>query len=212
VRMMTLNQIKQDQQMIMQQFGVTNPVCGITEYLNTISDMLDIANIKNVGRYFKTPDPQTMQAIMSQPKEPDPMTLAAQAQFQKVKADTAKAVGQLQLAQTKAQQDDDFRNRQLGEKTATDRAKIQLEADKLHVSHVENLGRMAADMFGSQMDAAVGHHQAMQDAAVGHHQAFVDAAVGHHQANADVQSAQAQAGADVQSAQIQADAQPADGS
>jgi hypothetical protein len=95
-------------------------------------------------------------------------------------------------------------------KPPPNRAKIQLEADKLHVSHVENLGRMAADMFGSQMDAAVGHHQAMQDAAVGHHQAFVDAAVGHHQANADVQSAQAQAGADVQSAQIQADAQPAD--
>jgi hypothetical protein len=212
VRMMTLNQIKQDQQMIMQQFGVTNPVCGITEYLNTISDMLDIANIKNVGRYFKTPTPQVLQAIASQPKEPDAMTLAAQAQFQKVKSDTAKAVGQQQLAQMKVQQDDDFRNRQLGEKTANDRAKIQLEADKLHVSHVENLGRMAADMFGSQMDAGAQHHQAMQDAAVGHHQAFVDAAVGHHQANADLQSAQAQAGADVQSAQIQADAQPAEGS
>ena len=56
IRMMTLQQIKQDQERIMQQFGVTNPVCGIPEYLNTISDMLDIANIKNVGRYFKTPD------------------------------------------------------------------------------------------------------------------------------------------------------------
>jgi hypothetical protein len=190
VRMMTLSQIKQDQQMIMQQFGVSNPVCGITEYLNTISDMLDIANIKNVGRYFKTPTPQAMQAIASAPKEPDAMTLAAQAQFQKVKADTATAVGQQQLAQQKAQADDDFRNRQLGEKTANDRAKIQLEAQKLHVSHVENLGRMAADMFGSQMDASAQHHQALQDAAVGHHQA----------------------NADVQAAQIQADAQPPEGS
>jgi hypothetical protein len=188
VRMMTLTQIKQDQQMIMQQFGVSNPVCGITEYLNTISDMLDIANIKNVGRYFKTPDPQTLQQIASAPKEPDAMTLAAQAQYQKVKADTATAVGQQQLAQQKAQQDEDFRNRQLGEKTANDQAKIQLEAQKLHVSHVENLGRMAADMFGSRMDADVAHHQAQ-----------VDAAVGHHQANADVQAAQ-----------IQADAQPAE--
>jgi hypothetical protein len=212
VRMMTLNQIKQDQMTIFSQFGPNNPVVGIPEMLNTISDMLDIANIKNVGRYFKTPTPQQLQAIATAPKEPDAMTLAAQAQFQKVKADTAKAVGQQQLAQMKVQQDDDFRNRQLGEKTANDRAKIQLEADKLHVSHVENLGRMAADMFGSQMDASAQHHQALQDAAVGHHQAFADAAVGHHQANADLQSAQAQAGADVQSAQIQADAQPAEGS
>jgi hypothetical protein len=190
VRMMTLQNIKQDQQMIMQQFGVSNPVCGITEYLNTISDMLDIANIKNVGRYFKTPSPQTLQQIASAPKEPDAMTLAAQAQFQKVKADTATAVGQQQLAQQKQQADDDFRHRQLAEKTANDQAKIQLEAAKLHASHVEQLGQMAADMFGSQMDAEVAHHQAYQDAAVGHHQAQ----------------------ADVQAAQIQADAQPSDGS
>lgn len=189
VRLVTLQGIKADQQMIMQQFGVTNPVCGITEYLNTISDMLDIANIKNVGRYFKTPSPQVMQQIASTPKEPDPMTLAAQAQFQKVKADTAAAIGQQNLAQAKQQADDAFRHRQLAEKTANDQAKIQLEAEKLHVSHVERLGQMAADMFSSQMDADVAHHQAQ-----------VDAAVGHHQANADVEAAQ-----------IQADAQPAEG-
>ena len=56
----------------MQQFGVGNPVCGITEYLNTISDMLDIANIKNVGRYFKTPTPQTLQAIAASQKNRTP--------------------------------------------------------------------------------------------------------------------------------------------
>ena len=211
VRLLTLNQIKQDQQMIMQQFGVTNPVCGITEYLNTISDMLDIANIKNVGRYFKTPTPQVMQAIAAQPKEPDAMTLAAQAQYQKVKSDTATAVGQLQQAQAKQAADDDFRRQQLAEKTVNDRAKIQLEAQKLHVSHVENIGRMAADMWGSQMDASAQHHQALQDAAVGHHQAMQDAAVGHHQAFVDAAIGHHQANADVEAAQIQADAQPSEG-
>jgi hypothetical protein len=201
VRMMTLQQIKQDQMAVFTQFGPNNPVVGIPEMVNTITDILELCNIKNVGRYFKTPDPQTLQAIAAQPKEPDAMTLAAQAQFQKVKSDTAKAVGEQQLAQAKQQADDEFRHRQLAEKTANDQAKIQLEAAKLHASHAENLGRMAADMFGSQMDAAVAHHQALQDAAVGHHQAFADAAVGHHQANADVQAAK-----------IQADAQPAEGS
>ena len=201
IRLMTLNQIKQDQMAVFQQFGPNNPVVGIPEMLNTISDMLDIANIKNVGRYFKTPTPQQLQAIATAPKEPDPMTLAAQAQYQKVKADTATAVGQQNLAQAKQQADDQFRKQQLAEKTANDQAKIELERQKLHVGHVERLGQMAADMFGSQMDADVAHHQAMQDAAVGHHQANVDAAVGHHQANADVESAQ-----------IQADAQPSEGS
>jgi hypothetical protein len=189
VRMMTLQQIKADQQMIMQQFGVTNPVCGITEYLNTISDMLEIANIKNVGRYFKTPDPQTMAAIAAQPKEPDAMTVAAKAQYEKVKADTAEAVGQQQLQAQKQQQDDEFRRQQLAQKSAFDQAKIDLEATKLHTSHAERLGQMAADIFASQMDAQVAHHQAR-----------VDAEVGHHQANADVEAAQ-----------VQADAQPDDG-
>jgi hypothetical protein len=190
VRMMVLQQIKADQAAIFQQFGPNNPVVGIPEMINTITDILELSNIKNPGRYFKTPSPQQLQAIATAPKEPDAMTLAAQAQFQKVKADTATAVGQQNLAQAKQQADDDFRKQQLAEKTANDQAKIQLEAAKFHTSHVENLGRMAADMFSSQMDAEVAHHQAMQDAAVGHHQA----------------------NADVQAAQIQADAQPSEGS
>jgi hypothetical protein len=201
VRMATLQQIKNDQAAVFQQFGPNNPVVGIPEMVNTITDILALCNIKNVGRYFKMPTPQQLQQIASAPKEPDAMTLAAQAQFQKVKADTATAVGQQQQAQVKQQADDDFRRQQLAEKTVNDRAKIQLEAEKLHVSHVENIGRMAADMWGSTMDASAQHHQAMQDAAVGHHQAFTDAAVG-----------QQQAAADVRSAQIQADAQPPAGS
>ena len=201
VRLMTLQQIKADQATIFQQFGPNNPVVGIPEMLNTIADILEISNIKNVGRYFKTPTAQQLQAIATAPKEPDAMTIAAQAQFQKVKSDTATAVGQLQQSQVKQQADDDFRKQQLAEKTANDQAKIELERQKLHMGNNERLGQMAADMFSSRMDADVAHHQAQQDAAVGHHQAMVDAAVGHHQADADVQAAQ-----------IQADAQPADGS
>jgi hypothetical protein len=184
IRMMTLQQIKSDQQMIMQQFGVTNPVCGIQQYLNTISDMLDIANIKNVGRYFMTPDPQTLQAIAQTPKEPDPMMIAAQAQYQKIKADTARAVGEQQLAQQKQDQDDQFRHQSLAQKSAYEQAKIELDAKKVGLSHVEQLGKMAAQIFGSQMDAEVGHHQARAD--------------------------EAKAAANVQAAQAQAEAQPAD--
>ena len=95
-RMLALNQIKQDQQLVFTQFGPGNPQVGIPEMLNTISDMMAIANIKNVGRYFKTPTPQQLQAIQAQPKTPDAMTMAAQAQMEKVRSDTAKAVGQQQ--------------------------------------------------------------------------------------------------------------------
>ena len=73
--------------------GLSNPICGLPEMMNTQTDMLAIANIKNVNRYFKMPDPVAMQQLLSAPKEPDAMTLAAQAQYQKVKADAAEALG-----------------------------------------------------------------------------------------------------------------------
>ena len=189
VRMMTLQQIKADQQLIMQQFGVTNPVCGIMEYLNTISDMLDLANIKNVGRYFKTPTPQVLQAIASTPKEPDPMTVAAKAQYERVKSDTAEAIGNQQLAQQKQSQDDAFRHEQLRQKTAYDAARLQLEQEKIEHDHSTRLGQIAADMFKSSTDTHVAHVQSATDQHVAHVQAATDLAT----------------------SQMQADAQPSDG-
>ena len=96
-------QIKQTQEMIMQQFGPSNPVVGIPQYLNTITDMLALSNIKNVGRYFMTPRPQVLQQIAAAPKEPDAMTVAAKAQYEKVKSETAQAMGDQQIRQQKQQ-------------------------------------------------------------------------------------------------------------
>jgi hypothetical protein len=152
--MMTLQQIKADQQMIMQQFGVTNPVCGIMEYLNTISDMLDLANIKNVGRYFKTPSPQVLQQIAATPKEPDAQTVAAKAQFEKVKSETARALAEQQFKQQKQDQDDAFRRSKLAQETVYDAAKLQLEQEQIRRQHDAALGGIAADMFKVQSQAA----------------------------------------------------------
>ena len=62
VRMMALSGIKQDQQALVAQMGLNNPICGPTEMLNTMTDMLKLANVMNVGRYFKTPNPMQLQA------------------------------------------------------------------------------------------------------------------------------------------------------
>jgi hypothetical protein len=153
VRMMTLQQIKNDQEKIMLQFGVTNPVVGIQQYLNTITDMLDLANIKNVGRYFMTPSPQAMQAIAAQPKEPDAMTLAAKAQFEKVKSATAQALGEQQLRQQKQDQDDQFKHAQLAQKTLYDAADLELKAEQIRSGHIADMAKVASDMFAAQKQA-----------------------------------------------------------
>jgi hypothetical protein len=164
VRMATLQLIKTTQEMIMQQFGVTNPVVSIQEYLNTITDQLALANIKNVGRYFKTPDPATLQAIASTPKEPDAMTVAAKAQFEKVKSETAQALGDQQLKQEKQAQDDAFRHEQLRQKSIFDQQKVELERAKIRaqagqddrgqVDPVE-AAKVGVDLHKAHLDAAM---------------------------------------------------------
>jgi hypothetical protein len=158
VRLMTLQQIKQDQQAIVAQMGLANPICGLPEMMNTQTDMLAIANIKNVQRYFKMPDPQAMQQLLSAPKEPDAMTLAAQAQFQKVKADAAQALGDQQLKEQDQNQRHELAVRQLQEKTLYDQQKLDVERDKIHAQHVSTLGQMAADIFKTAHDGAVDVH------------------------------------------------------
>jgi hypothetical protein len=177
VRLMTLQQIKQDQQTLVAQMGLNNPICGIPEMMNVQTDMLAIANIKNVNRYFKMPTPQQMQALLSAPKEPDAMTLAAQAQYQKVKADAAAALGDQNIRKAQQDQDHELAMQQLREKTLNDQAKLNLQADQIHAQHVQALGQMAADIFKTAHDGAIDVHTA-------HVQAASDQAVADKQAEA----------------------------
>jgi hypothetical protein len=175
IRLMTLQQIKQDQQTIVGQMGLNNPVCGLPEMMNTQTDMLAIANIRNVSRYFKTPDPQQMQAMLSAPKEPDAMTLAAQAQYQKVKADAAQAVGDQEIRKTQLAQEHEIAVQQLREKALADQQKLNLEADKIRAAHVSDLGKLAADIFQTHADVHVAHAQMDADQQIAETQADAQA-------------------------------------
>ena len=180
VRLMTLQQIKQDQQTIVAQMGLSNPICGLPEMMNVQTDMLKIANIRDVNRYFKMPDPAALQQLLSAPKEPDAMTLAAQAQYQKVKMDAAATLGDQNIRKAQQDQDHELAMAQLREKTLNDQAKLDLQAQQLHTQHTQELGKMAADMFKTTHDGAIDvHTQQMQnqsDEAVAASQAAAQAA------------------------------------
>jgi hypothetical protein len=146
VRMMTLAQIKQDQMMVFQQFGPQNPVVGIPEMLNTISDMLEIANIKNVSRYFKTPPPQVIQQMQQAPKEPDAMTIAAMASNEKVKSQTAKDIGTQQFNVQKQAMDEAFRRDKLAQEAAYEAEKIRVQEAQLALDHQVDMAQVVVDM------------------------------------------------------------------
>jgi hypothetical protein len=153
VRMLALQQIKQDQQMVFMQFGPTNPVVGIPEMINTISDMLSIANIKNVARYFKTPTPQQIQAITSQPPKPDPMAVAAQAQLEKVRTESAKAVASQAFDQSKLASESALKRDQLHAKTAIDLQKLDLQGRQMGVDHHIALTQLGSQLMKDQSDS-----------------------------------------------------------
>jgi hypothetical protein len=156
VRMMTLQQIKQDQMMVFQQFGAQNPVVGIPEMLNTITDMLNIANIKNVGRYFKSPSPQELQAIQSAPKEPDAMTIAARANYEKVKSQTAKDIGDQQFQAQKQAQDEAFRRDKLAQEQAIEAERIRVQQTQIAVQGQVDMAQVVADMAKATAPAGEG--------------------------------------------------------
>jgi hypothetical protein len=146
VRMMTLQQIKQDQMMVFQQFGPNNPVVGIPEMVNTITDMLAIANIKNVSRYFKMPTPEQLQQIASAPKEPDAMTIAAMANNERVKMQTAKAQGDQQFNAQKQAMDEAFRRDKLAQEGAYEAEKIKVQQVQQALDHQVDMAQVVVDM------------------------------------------------------------------
>jgi len=201
VRMMTLQGIKQDQANVFAQFGPQNPVVGVPEMLATITDMLALANIRNVGRYFKQPDPQILQAIQSQPKEPDAPTIAAKAQYEKVKSDSARALGDQQLKQQKLQADDQFRHEQLEQKRAYEQQKLDIEAAKAHMeSPAADIAKVHLQHQGEMMKAAAQHQrereQALADHQLGLQKAASAHALGLHKAELDHQADMAKVDAD----------------
>ena len=152
VRMLALQMVDQRQQLIVQTYGLNNPVCGIPEMLNTQTDLMSLANIKNIGRYFKTPSPQMMQQVLSQPKTPDPMALAAQAQLEKVRSETAKAVGQQQLDRERMVHDNVFKHQQLQAKTMIDVQKLGLEGHKIGVDNHVQMAQLSSQLMKDQSD------------------------------------------------------------
>ena len=163
VRMMALSGIKQDQQALVAQMGLSNPICGPTEMLNTMTDMLALANVKNVGRYFKTPNPMQMQQLLSAPKQPDAQTMAAQAMQEKVRSETAKAVGQQHLDRTRMEQENQFKHQQLHAKTMVDLQKLDLQGQQMGVDHHVALAQLASQLMKDQSDSDAQDQQSQMD-------------------------------------------------
>jgi hypothetical protein len=119
--------VKQTQTAIKSQFGVENPLCGVQEYRNTLTDILAIGNVKNVGRYYREIDEATVKKIAETPKEPDAATLLAQSEMEKNRVKMATEISKSNFADRKLRIDDDFRRDEMIVKGILDAAKIEAQ-------------------------------------------------------------------------------------
>jgi hypothetical protein len=110
-RLAMLAQIAGKQEMIMQTQGLTNPLVGVPEYRNTLSRMLETANIADVSSYFKALPPG-FQAPPPPPAPPDPSLILAQVQAGKTAADLENDRASEQTKRAQMLTDDDLKRDQ----------------------------------------------------------------------------------------------------
>lgn len=126
-RLAVLQDVKATQTQVMTQFGVENPLCGITEFRNTLTDILAIANVKNVARYYREVDQATVARIAATPKEPDAATLLAQSEMEKNRVKMATEINKSNYNDRKLRVDDDFRRDDMMVRGILDAAKIDAQ-------------------------------------------------------------------------------------
>jgi len=119
-RLMALRDIRDTQYAIVQKFGLNNGFVGVENIRNTIVDMLSIANIRNVTRYFGEITPELKQAIESAPREPSPEELLAQAELEKSKAKVVEATAKVNEDARQANMRDDLDRDKMQTKAFTD--------------------------------------------------------------------------------------------
>ncbi len=139
VRMQALAKIEQTQLTIIEKFGVANPIVTPKHFMNTQEDIMAIANIRNPRRYFGEITEDLMKSIVNQPKEPDPATVLAQAELEKVKKDIVIATGEYALKQEQEKnrkeqnlREDDFKR---------DKLNIDTSVKVLDIQSKENIAK-----------------------------------------------------------------------
>ena len=131
-RMAMLQQVAGKQEQILQTMGPVNPLVDMTNYYQTLVQMLEIAGFKDPLRFFK--DPANFQPSQEPPK-PDPNEALMQVQMQAIQADIQKKAAELELERDKMLREDDRRRDK-------DEADIALKAAEINAR------------YGAQVDTA----------------------------------------------------------
>jgi len=128
-----LTTILQKQEQILQQAGMENPLVSLSQYRNTLAQILALSGFKDASQFFN--DPAQMPPMPPQQPKPSPEEMLAQAQMASIQADIQKKAAELDLRREEMVRKDDLQ-------------RDQMEADLL-VKIAEMQAR-----YGAQIDVA----------------------------------------------------------
>jgi hypothetical protein len=134
-RLMVLQTIMGIQKDILTTYGMGNPYVHPSNFMNTVSDIAAIGNVKDITRYFNPVTEEQEQQIINAPKEPTPEEIVARSTMEEVRSKTAKAIGEQQQRATQAKADEDFRRDKLTLDTVS---KLAIALAKTDLSTIES--------------------------------------------------------------------------
>lgn len=138
-RMAFLMTILQQQKETVQAFGPMNPLCGVDKIADTLAQITQLAGFQDPTKFWNQVSPEQVQqyaAMMASNKSPDPATMLANVEAEKIKADIIINAAQLELDRQKAI------------------AQADLDRDKLYVDSLMKAMEINAK-YGAQVDMAV---------------------------------------------------------
>ena len=128
-RLMGLGSIVQMQQQAIEKYGPNNPLVDLAQFRNTLAQMTTLQGFQDASQFWKEVNPEEVQAFMQQmsagANKPDPATLLAQVEAEKIKADIIINASKQELERQKAVSDADFQRDKLIADSLLKAAEIQ---------------------------------------------------------------------------------------
>jgi len=110
-RMVFLQAILGQQKEIIANFGPYNPLVSLEQYRDTLAEITKLSGYMDPSKFWKEITPQEVDAFMQQqqkPPQPDPATILAQIEAEKIKADIVINAAKQELERQKAAASADF--------------------------------------------------------------------------------------------------------
>lgn len=127
-KMARLMEIIVKQEQILQQMGVNNPIVSVEQYTNTLRQYVELAGMKDAGRYFKDPSQAQMEMAQQaqQQQQPSPEMIKLQQDYELKKA---KLDAEMALEREKMMMELELRRQELAAESQLRAAKAITDAE-----------------------------------------------------------------------------------